>query len=78
MLAWIVQKYNQLMRDFPIDELLSATSLKKVRMLPLGYFSIIARSYASVLTRSVERFHSWKLSLLIWIYKSTAYSVGVD
>lgn len=27
----IVQKYNQLMRDFPLDELLSATSLPKVR-----------------------------------------------
>ncbi|KAI9672025.1 MAG: Dynein heavy chain, cytoplasmic [Trizodia sp. TS-e1964] len=27
----MVQKYNQLMRDFPIDELLSATSLQKVR-----------------------------------------------
>ncbi|KAG6366173.1 hypothetical protein INS49_000349 [Diaporthe citri] len=26
-----VQKYNQLMRDFPLDELLSATSLPKVR-----------------------------------------------
>src|ERR1700722_19202165 len=26
-----VQKYNQLMRDFPLDELLSATSLKKVQ-----------------------------------------------
>ena len=26
-----VQKYNQLMRDFPIEELLSATSLQKVR-----------------------------------------------
>jgi dynein heavy chain 1 len=25
-----VQKYNQLMRDFPLDELLSATSLKKI------------------------------------------------
>ncbi|KAL4887486.1 dynein heavy chain, N-terminal region 1-domain-containing protein [Aspergillus karnatakaensis] len=27
----IVLKYNQLMRDFPLDELLSATSLQKVR-----------------------------------------------
>lgn len=27
----IVQKYNQLMRDFPLDELLSATSLPKVQ-----------------------------------------------
>ncbi|KAL3439245.1 dynein heavy chain, cytoplasmic [Aspergillus tetrazonus] len=27
----LVQKYNQLMRDFPLDELLSATSLQKVR-----------------------------------------------
>ncbi|KAL2829944.1 dynein heavy chain, N-terminal region 1-domain-containing protein, partial [Aspergillus cavernicola] len=27
----LVQKYNQLMRDFPLDELLSGTSLEKVR-----------------------------------------------
>ncbi|CAI7595849.1 unnamed protein product [Penicillium discolor] len=27
----LVQKYNQLMRDFPLDELLSATSLQKVQ-----------------------------------------------
>lgn len=27
----MVQKYNQLMRDFPLDELLSATSLQKVQ-----------------------------------------------
>ncbi|KAI0009506.1 cytoplasmic dynein heavy chain [Xylariaceae sp. FL0662B] len=27
----VVQKYNQLMRDFPLDELLSATSLPKVQ-----------------------------------------------
>ncbi|EAU37053.1 dynein heavy chain [Aspergillus terreus NIH2624] len=27
----LVQKYNQLMRDFPLDELLSATSLSKVQ-----------------------------------------------
>ncbi|KAL3472098.1 dynein heavy chain, cytoplasmic [Aspergillus californicus] len=27
----LVQKYNQLMRDFPLDELLSATSLEKLR-----------------------------------------------
>ena len=27
----MVQKYNQLMRDFPLDELLSATSLEKVQ-----------------------------------------------
>ncbi|KAG4218077.1 hypothetical protein PC116_g33443, partial [Phytophthora cactorum] len=27
----MVQKYNQLMRDFPLDELLSATSLPKVQ-----------------------------------------------
>ena len=26
----LVQKYNQLLRDFPLDELLSATSLDKV------------------------------------------------
>src|SRR6202000_1542711 len=26
-----VQKYNQLMRDFPLDELLSATSLAKIQ-----------------------------------------------
>ncbi|KAI9667857.1 MAG: hypothetical protein M1821_000676 [Bathelium mastoideum] len=29
--AETVQKYNQLMRDFPLDELLSATSLEKVK-----------------------------------------------
>jgi dynein heavy chain 1, cytosolic len=27
----LVQKYNQLMRDFPLDELLSATSLQKIQ-----------------------------------------------
>ncbi|KAL7268764.1 dynein heavy chain [Rhizina undulata] len=33
-----VQKYNQLMRDFPLDELLSATSLQKVQDAVVGIF----------------------------------------
>ncbi|KAF8253571.1 hypothetical protein K440DRAFT_576363 [Wilcoxina mikolae CBS 423.85] len=33
-----VQKYNQLMRDFPLDELLSATSLPKVQDAVVGIF----------------------------------------
>ncbi|PWW79978.1 hypothetical protein C7212DRAFT_355935 [Tuber magnatum] len=33
-----VQKYNQLMRDFPLDELLSATSLAKVQDAIVGIF----------------------------------------
>jgi len=35
----IVQKYNQLMRDFPLDELLSATSLAKVQDAIVGIFA---------------------------------------
>ncbi|KAH6672719.1 dynein heavy chain [Plectosphaerella plurivora] len=34
-----VQKYNQLMRDFPLDELLSATSLSKLQDAILQIFS---------------------------------------
>ena len=34
-----VQKYNQLMRDFPLDELLSATSLEKVQDAIYDIFS---------------------------------------
>jgi dynein heavy chain 1 len=34
-----VQKYNQLMRDFPLDELLSATSLQKVQEAVQQIFS---------------------------------------
>ncbi|TWU76393.1 hypothetical protein ED733_006599 [Metarhizium rileyi] len=34
-----VQKYNQLMRDFPLDELLSATSLPKVQEAILQIFN---------------------------------------
>jgi dynein heavy chain 1, cytosolic len=34
-----VQKYNQLMRDFPLDELLSATSLSKVQDAIVQIFS---------------------------------------
>ncbi|KAK0627667.1 dynein heavy chain, N-terminal region 1-domain-containing protein [Immersiella caudata] len=34
-----VQKYNQLMRDFPLDELLSATSLQKVQDSILQVFA---------------------------------------
>lgn len=33
-----MQKYNQLMRDFPLDELLSATSLQKVQDAIVGIF----------------------------------------
>ncbi|EWC45394.1 cytoplasmic dynein heavy chain [Drechslerella stenobrocha 248] len=36
-----VQKYNQLMRDFPLDELLSATSLAKVQEALVKIFSHI-------------------------------------
>lgn len=35
----IVQKYNVLMRDFPLDELLSATSLQRVKDAIVGIFS---------------------------------------
>jgi len=35
---FVVQKYNQLMRDFPLDELLSATSLQKVQDAVVGIF----------------------------------------
>ncbi|KKA28538.1 hypothetical protein TD95_002241 [Thielaviopsis punctulata] len=35
----MVQKYNQLMRDFPLDELLSATSLTKVQDAILQIFN---------------------------------------
>lgn len=35
---FVVQKYNQLMRDFPLDELLSATSLQKVQDALVGIF----------------------------------------
>src|SRR6202000_1803463 len=34
-----VQKYNQLMRDFPLDELLSATTLQKVQDALVAIFN---------------------------------------
>ena len=39
----MVQKYNQLMRDFPLDELLSATSLPKVQDTIVQIFSHLNR-----------------------------------
>ena len=38
-----VQKYNQLMRDFPLDELLAATSLSKVQDSLISIFSHLNR-----------------------------------
>ena len=38
-----VQKYNQLMRDFPLDELLAATSLAKVQDALIAVFSHLNR-----------------------------------
>ena len=38
-----VQKYNQLMRDFPLDELLSATSLHKIRDSTISIFNHLNR-----------------------------------
>lgn len=38
-----VQKYNQLMRDFPLDELLAATSLKKVQESLVSIFTHLNR-----------------------------------
>ncbi|KAG9242560.1 cytoplasmic dynein-like protein 1 heavy chain 1 [Calycina marina] len=38
-----VQKYNQLMRDFPLDDLLSATSLDKIQVAITSIFSHLVR-----------------------------------
>ena len=38
-----VQKYNQLMRDFPLDELLAATSLKKIQDSIISIFNHLNR-----------------------------------
>lgn len=38
-----VQKYNQLMRDFPLDELLAATSLQKVQNSLISIFTHLNR-----------------------------------
>lgn len=38
-----VQKYNQLMRDFPLDELLAATSLQKVEVALTSIFNHLNR-----------------------------------